>query len=287
MTRHKWLPPVHLHPILIVFILISFLTGTFIELMTILAIVLVHELGHYAAARWFRWRIRGVMLWVFGGVMDTDEQGTRPFREEVIVTLAGPAQHLFIYLLLFVLSGSQIVLPSVIETAYVYNTVILLFNLLPIWPLDGGKLLFLFLSERLPYRKAYDSIILFSLWLNVALVLVLLFFVPFTLSAFLLFMFLLMENRNDWKQRYYVFMRFLLQRYQGRVHANQVQPIEVSHRHKLIDVFNCFHRDRAHTVYVTIPGNSRQSLDEMECLHSYFHERNYRKSIGELVSHVS
>ncbi|SFA68986.1 stage IV sporulation protein FB [Lentibacillus halodurans] len=287
MTRHKWLPPVHIHPILFIFIIISFLTGTFIELMTILVIVFIHELGHFTAAKWFGWRIRGVMLWVFGGVMETDEHGTRPFYEEVLVTLAGPFQHVFIYMILLLLSESQTVMPSIIDMAYFYNTVILLFNLLPIWPLDGGKLTFLIFSEVFPYRKAYYYVIIFSLCMNMVSMLVLLFLVPFTLSAFLLFSFLLMENRKDWKQRYYVFIRFLLRRYQGKAHFKRVLPIEVSHHHTLMDVFNGFYRDKTHTIYVKLPGDIRQSINEMECLHNYFHERNHHVSMGELVSYVS
>ncbi|HLR62600.1 MAG TPA: site-2 protease family protein [Lentibacillus sp.] len=287
MMRSNLLPAIHIHPILLIFIIISFLTGTFFELIVILTIVLIHELGHFFAAKWFGWRIRGVMLWVFGGVMDTDEHGTRPFHEEVCVALAGPLQHGFVYLFLFMLSGIELLPAHIIETAYFYNTVILLFNLLPIWPLDGGKLVLLTLSEKLPYRKAYNSAVMFSLILNVILAAVAVLVMPFTLSAFLLFAFLVMENKRDWKQRYFVFIRFLLQRYHAENHFRRVQPIEVSPRDRLMDVFNCFHRDRIHKIYVTLPGDVRRQMDEMECLHSYFHEQNYRKSIGEIISHVS
>ncbi|RYG74819.1 stage IV sporulation protein FB [Lentibacillus lipolyticus] len=287
MTLHRFLPPIHIHPVLLVFVIISFLTGTFIELMVILGIVFIHELGHFMMASVFKWRIRGIVLWVFGGVMDTDEHGTRPLHEEVLVTVAGPMQHLFIYMLLFFLSGTSIVPSSIVEMALFYNTAILLFNLLPIWPLDGGKLLFLLFSEFFPYRKAYHSILLCSLCLNGILMIVLLFAVPFTLSAFLLFSFLAMENRKNWKYRYYVFMRFLLRRYQGDANFKRIRPIEVSCYSLLLDVFNHFRRDKKHTIYVTFPGNNRQSIDEMDCLHSYFHERHHHTPIGEIVHHVS
>ncbi|GGJ84088.1 stage IV sporulation protein FB [Lentibacillus kapialis] len=287
MMRSNLLPSVHIHPILLIFIIISFLTGTFIELMVILTIVLIHELGHFSAAKWFGWRIRGVMLWVFGGVMDTDEHGTRPFHEEVYVALAGPLQHVFIYLFLLMLSGSGLLSSYIIETACFYNTAILLFNLLPVWPLDGGKLVLLVLSEKLPYRKAYAFAVMFSLILNIVLTIVVIFVMPFTLSAFLLFSFLAVENRKDWKQRYFVFIRFLLQRYQGDNFFKRVQPIEISSHLRLMDVFSCFRRDRVHKIYVTLPGDIRWQMDEMECLHSYFHDQNYRKSIGEIISRVS
>lgn len=253
------------------------------ELITILGIVLIHELGHYSAAKVFDWRINGIMLWIFGGVMDTDEHGTRPLMEEIIVTVAGPLQHVFIHFLIVFLSTYEFLPSSIIELAFFYNTAILLFNLLPVWPLDGGKLFFLFLSAFLPYRSAYSYVIVFSILTCIAALIVQVFFMPFTLSAFLLFLFILMENKTDWQQRYYVFIRFLLRRYHGESYVKGALPIEVSYNSSLMNVFTHFHREKKHTIYVTYPGNIRKSIDEADCLRNYFYERNYRKTIGETV----
>ena len=86
---------------LIVFI-ISFMTGTFMELSIILLIVLIHELGHYAMSQVFKWRVESIMLWVFGGVMRTDEHGNSTIFEEALVTIAGPFQHVTIYIVLYI-----------------------------------------------------------------------------------------------------------------------------------------------------------------------------------------
>src|SRR5699024_2227308 len=137
--------------ILIIFIIISFVTGTFVELTVILAIVLFHEMGHFTMATYYNWRIRKVMLWVFGGVMDTDEHGNKPLYEEILVIIAGPLQHIVIYALILCLSLSSLLSPSLIELLVFYNTVLFVFNLLPIWPLDGGKLLFAILSIFMPF----------------------------------------------------------------------------------------------------------------------------------------
>ncbi|WP_077327219.1 site-2 protease family protein [Virgibacillus siamensis] len=278
------LPEIRLHPILMVFLVISFLTGTFVSLFIILAIVMVHELGHYVMAVYFRWRIRRIMIWIFGGVMDTDEHGTRPLYEEILVTIAGPLQHVLIYLVLLLLAQGEFIPLSLIDLALFYNTVILVFNLLPVWPLDGGKLLFLLLSYKLPYRKAYDQVILFSMAACIIGLIVQLFFMSFTLSSFMLFLFLLMENRTDWKQRYYVFIRFLLRRYYGQTYVKGLLPIEVSHESVLMHVFSKFHREKKHPIYIKYPGTQRRSIDEMDCLHSYFHERDVQKTIGEVGS---
>src|SRR5699024_2241755 len=147
------------------FILISFLTGTFIELAIILFIVLFHELGHYAMATFFGWHIKNIVLWVFGGVMNTENHGNTSIVEEALVTIAGPLQHVIIYMGMFLLTNSsvQMVLPpSLIEQVLFYNTVILLFNLIPIWPLDGGKLLFTVLSAYVPYRASFTYSLIVS-----------------------------------------------------------------------------------------------------------------------------
>lgn len=283
----KYIPPIHIHPILMIFMVISFLTGTFMELSIILSIVLIHELGHYAMSKVFKWRVESIMLWVFGGVMKTDEHGNKTIYEEALVTIAGPFQHLVIYLVLFIFSGAEIFPTPVLELMYHYNTVILIFNLLPIWPLDGGKLLFICLSALLPYRKAYHTVIIFSMVMSLVILILFLFVYPFTFSAFLIMIFLFMENRTEWKQRYYVFIRFLLRRYEGKGAVKAISPISVSHDYSLMDVFTYFRRERKHPIYITYPNHQRKTIDESDCLRSYFFEKEYQRTIGEIVDKMS
>lgn len=277
------LKKVHIHPILVVFILISFITGTFVELGIILAIVFIHELGHFLMATYFKWRIRRIMLWVFGGVMETEEHGNRPIREETLVLIAGPLQHAFIYAAIFMMSALQLLPASILDLIFYYNTIILLFNLLPIWPLDGGKLLFLLLSSHLPFKTAYHFIIKFSMYISICLLLLQLWFFPFTLSALLIMLFLFVENRSEWKHRYFVFLRFLLKRYEGESALSGIRSIVLPHNSSLMDVFSHFKRQKKHAIYVTFPDQSRKMIDENECLRSYFYYKHYDKTMGEIT----
>jgi stage IV sporulation protein FB len=263
--------------------IIAFLTGTFVELFIILAIVLIHELGHYAAAAFFKWRIRKVMLWIFGGVMDTDEHVTRPLREEIIVTIAGPFQHVLIYGLVTIASVFALIPTSLVEPILFYNTIILVFNLLPIWPLDGGKLLFFLLSTRLAFQRAYHITIMVSMILTLLFIAVQLIFFSFTLSAFLLMIFLFLENRSEWKNKQYVFIRFLLDRYKGKQRIKSVNPIIVPAQYSLMEVFTHFKRDYKHPIYVEMPNKTRLTVDEADCLRSYFYDKNYHMTIGEIA----
>lgn len=90
------------HPLFSIVIFLSVLTGYFLEVVTLFAIVLLHELGHLAAAKNLGWRIQEVRLLPFGGAAVVEELGTVPAWEEIVVAAAGPLQNGF---LIFFLPG--------------------------------------------------------------------------------------------------------------------------------------------------------------------------------------
>ncbi|MDC3415665.1 site-2 protease family protein [Aquibacillus sp. 3ASR75-54] len=242
-------------------------------------------MGHYVAARSYQWRIRRVSLWVFGGVMETDEHGSRPIKQELIVTLAGPLQHIWIFFLLQLCSAYSLLPSSLLTVATQYNATIFLFNLLPIWPLDGGKLLMLFYASFLPFRRAHAATVLTSTCLLVISVAAMFLYYPFTLSTLLLVSFILWENRLEWKRRYYIFMRFLLKRHVLDNHAKKVRPIVVRPDHSLMYVFGRFRRNCYHQILIKDEGSpSGMPIGEKECLHTYFRLKQSQMTVGELTA---
>jgi stage IV sporulation protein FB len=277
----KMLPPIHIHPVLIAFIGISIVTGTFIEMILIFSIVFIHEMGHYGMAKYFGWRIKRVMLWVFGGVMETEEHGNKSIKEEMLVAIAGPIQHLFIYALLFILMYTGWITEPVYDKAMYYNTVILLFNLLPVWPLDGGKLLFLGLSMIYPYKQALHIIFLFSLVLSLILGIGYLLIYPFTLTFTMIMLFLFLENRLEWHRRMYIFMRFLMERYRGNDTIRKIEPLYLGENLTLMEVFSHFKREKKHPIFIR-HQDQRVQIDETDCMHAYFYEKEYNKTLNDL-----
>ncbi|MBM7572034.1 M50 family metallopeptidase [Aquibacillus albus] len=284
MSVLKLLPPLYIHPVLGFFILISILTGTFVELSFIFLIVMFHEFGHYVVARYFRWRIRRINLWIFGGVMETEEHTSKPMKQELLITLAGPVQHIWIHFLLLYCAGTGFLSPSITELALQFNITILIFNLLPIWPLDGGKLLMLFLSSFLPYKTAHSAMIICSVLCLLCTTSLFFLFYTYSMSTLLLLGFILWENRLEWKRRYYTFIRFLLNRQIYLKEIKRVSPIVVHPDLPLRKVFAYFRRNYRHDIHVKDNWNSRSlKIDEEDCLRTYFRLKQYEITVGEMT----
>ncbi|MFC7440841.1 site-2 protease family protein [Laceyella putida] len=229
MNKHRGgRTPFKIHPLFWLVIGSGVWTGYFIELFTLFVVVLVHELGHLAAAQAVGWRIRSLELLPFGGVLHVDEWGTVPARDEVVVALAGPFQHLF--MILFSLLFYRIGYWSEHWTVYFIqaNCMIACFNLLPIYPLDGGKVLQAVMSYFFPYRLCISFTLIFSMVLSCFL-LVCAFLLPETgiwLHLAGIALFLLFSNVMAWRQKNFQYIRFLLSR-------SEIHPPPSGHKKKL------------------------------------------------------
>ncbi|HUF07380.1 MAG TPA: site-2 protease family protein [Candidatus Binatia bacterium] len=106
------------------------------------ASVLAHELSHALVAQRFGLKVEGITLFIFGGATSIDSDSRTP-REEALIALAGPATSLVIGLA-FLAAGLVITQPQVgalVGWLGVINIALGAFNLIPGFPMDGGRVL--------------------------------------------------------------------------------------------------------------------------------------------------
>ncbi len=108
--------------------------------------LIMHELAHSLVARHFGLAVGGITLFIFGGVAELEEEPESP-RSEFWIAIAGPIMSLaiaaFAWFLLQLMKGADVSEPvqAVLGYLALINFVLAVFNLIPAFPLDGGRVL--------------------------------------------------------------------------------------------------------------------------------------------------
>jgi len=125
--------------------------------------VFLHEMGHALAGKWFRIPTLDITLYPIGGVARMADFTRTPFVE-LVVAIAGPMVNLVIASGLFLglsirASVDQITPDSIgafgpLEQLLIINVILAVFNMLPAFPMDGGRVLRSLLAMMMPYAQA-------------------------------------------------------------------------------------------------------------------------------------
>jgi Zn-dependent protease/predicted transcriptional regulator len=108
--------------------------------------VVLHELMHSLIARRYGQPMKGITLFIFGGVAEMEEEPPNP-KAEFSMAVAGPITSVFIALIFFGLSvlvkntGVPVAIYGILRYLFFINGALAAFNLVPAFPLDGGRIL--------------------------------------------------------------------------------------------------------------------------------------------------
>jgi len=155
--------------------------------VALFVLVLLHELGHSVAAQWFGIKVKDIILLPIGGVARLERMPEKPWQE-LIVAVAGPAVNVLLFLLLLpvavavailqhtmlpgTLSVESITQPGALGLIMFLlsaNVMLVLFNMLPVFPLDGGRVFRATLGFFMDYERATFIAVLIGRMVAVAL----------------------------------------------------------------------------------------------------------------------
>ncbi|HZR78383.1 MAG TPA: site-2 protease family protein [Chthoniobacterales bacterium] len=146
--------------LLIAWLALGSASATIFVLLLFLCVVL-HEFGHALAAKAYGINTPDITLLPIGGVARLERIPEEP-KQELVIAAAGPAVTAIIAMSLFVVIAArgatafQLPIPSddLVRNLFKINIWLLLFNLIPAFPMDGGRVLRALLATRLSYARA-------------------------------------------------------------------------------------------------------------------------------------
>lgn len=161
-------------------LILSMFFNYFSQFLILVTVILIHELAHSCVCIYYGIEISEIRLFVFGGIAKYQGDIEGNSKQEVIIALAGPLSNfMLITITLFIVGILNIENNNVVQFFLEANITIGLFNLVPILPLDGGRVARGIIGYYLGIKKATYlvvrlgycmSILLFSIGIYVALV---------------------------------------------------------------------------------------------------------------------
>lgn len=230
-----------IHPLTYITALIFILIGYFKFYLSFMLVLFIHELGHITLSLLFKWHIKSIILLPLGLLLKFEDNLNKPLIEELIISISG-----IIFQLIFI---------KLVHNYYLVlsSNIILIFNILPIYPLDGSKVINIILNKITNFKTSYFLTLLISFITLIILISIsiinrsLIFIISFL--PLLINLIELITNRDN------VFIKFLLERYLYNIKFK---------KYKYINSIKYMKRDYYHYL---IKGNN--IIDEKEYLKEY------------------
>jgi len=191
-----------------IFFLLCALCGYIKNICIIFIICLIHEFGHIFFIKLFKYRVISIEILPFGGFTTIDKRINSNINKDIIVAFGGILFQIFLICIIFLFKGYLNVITY--NLFIKYNLILIIFNMLPIIPLDGNNIIHLLLEKLFSYHLSYYLNFLLSI-----LFLILFFIVNYIykLDNYFIISFLIYKTIIYIKEYKFLNNRFLLERY--------------------------------------------------------------------------
>ena len=199
------------------------LTGYFVNLLILLSIILIHELGHFSICLIKKYPVKNLTIYPIGGLLKIEEFINRDIDDELLLATMGIIFQSLYFFIIHYLYTHGVVREYIYDIYKTYNYSILIFNVLPIYPLDGAKILNLLLSKKLSYKLSNNITVCTSL--ITLLIMMIIGYYKLNYTYILVLITLSINIYTFYKKREYLFYRFLLERYLYNITYNNIKIV--------------------------------------------------------------
>lgn len=215
------------------------ISGYYINLIAITSLLLIHELGHYTTAKLLKFKVLKIVIYPFGGITKIHDLINKDINEEILVATSGVIFQFIFYLIIVYLNHINIIRDYTLNIYTLYNNQIIFFNLMPIYPLDGSKIINLLLSKFFNYNLSNKLTIMISL-IGMSLF-ILTSSYNHNYSYIMVLSVLIIYNYKFIKQLKYIYNKFLLERYLYNISYPKI---------KIINNGNKMYKNNSHIIKV-------------------------------------
>ena len=213
------------------------LTGYYLDLIIYTSLILVHELGHYIVAKALNFNVIKIIIYPYGGLTKLDDLINKNINKELLISISGILFQLLFFFIIVILYKNNIIRLYNYNLYREYNKILILFNILPIYPLDGFKILKLLLEKFVPYKVTNILTLIISV---ISIIIILVFNVFCGNYSFVMIIVILLNYIYIYFKNFsFLYNRFLLERYLYKIRYNDTIIIKNK---------NYFYKNKSHII---------------------------------------
>lgn len=201
------------------FLIVILFSGYYKLFFTYFLITLIHELGHVIMASVFKVKVNKVKLTIFGFNAEIDNIEYLKIYKQILIIIMGPLTYFISLFLIRELYLNDFISLVMYYKALASNKYILLFNLLPIYPLDGGRIVKILFDKIFTYKNAKRVLYTVSFVFMIGFIIYTMKCKQYLMYAFLLlnFMINIFSLNKQWK-RFLVNRYYIKNKYKEKIH---------------------------------------------------------------------
>lgn len=211
--------PISLDITTVILYFLMCLTGDFKRVILTFIIIIIHETGHLIFLKTFKVLVTKLTIYPFGGLIKTDKLINFPPLKELLISIGGIINQLILYIFFFNLYKYNLINTYTYNLFLSINTSLILFNIIPIYPLDGYIILNSIFNITIPYLKSNIISLIISI---ITLIIFILYSYNYKINSIFVISFLLYKLYNYLKDYKYIHNKFILERSMYDIPYNKI-----------------------------------------------------------------
>lgn len=213
---------IDIHPLTIVLALLLFLCGRFNYFFVIASIILIHDLGHLITMKIFKINVSKLIILPFGSLIESNLKYNEKTIIKILIAISGVIFQFILFFIVNLLFKYNLINTISLDIFNKYNKFIIIFNLLPIIPLDGSKILEALLESFIPFK----IIIYIKCIISIISIVILTFYLKLSLDLINILFISLFKTYEELLNINIIYNKFLLERYLYKPDFKKVKYIK-------------------------------------------------------------
>lgn len=254
-----------LHPLFILYIVFLIVIKQYESVLIYLVVVTLHEFAHSFVAKKLGYKLDKMVLMPYGVCLNYKTNSFTP-SDEIMIAISGPLVNFFLSILCF---ASWWIFPECMPFTYIFcmaNVVMFVFNLLPCFPLDGGRVLAGLLTKKFERKIAIKITVIFNICFSLILILTFIigmFFNVFNMNLLIISMFLIVGILEPNSNTSYNYLSININRRSLINKGKQIKFTLVNSNERIYKIMAKMSKYKFNIFYVLFPNEKIKVITEI------------------------